>query len=197
MRARFAALAALAAVAAFVATAGAACTGGGRGMTDALRSSASSPPDPFATPGGAGAAASTSASESSTSRTTGRPRGSLVVGECFDSSTFSAGVPIDPATITLRLCAGPHQHEVYVVLDYPGQRGAPYPGDATLAAYANDRCIGAFTDYVGTPYQQSTLDYSTVEPTASTWSTGDRQVACVLHDADFIALTGSMQGARR
>ena len=194
MRARFAALAPLVAVVAVVVVAGAACTGG-RGAPDANQASTSAPPDPFATPGSAGADAS--ASSTVATRALGRPRGSSIMGECFDSSTFSAGVPIDPATITLRLCAGPHQHEVYAVLDYPGNRGAPYPGDETLAAYANDRCIAAFSDYVGTPYQQSTLDYSTVQPTASTWSTGDRQVACVLHDADFVSLTGTMKGASR
>ncbi len=180
-------IAALVLAAAFVA----ACSGGPRGASDAGRSGSSAPPDPFATPAPGGGVAPVSV------HAAGRPRGSLTIGECFDSSTFSAGVPIDPATITLRLCAGPHQHEVYAVVDYPGNRAAPYPGDATITAYANDRCIATFSDYVGTQYQQSALDFSTVQPTAATWSAGDRQVACVLHDADFVPLTGTMKGTNR
>ena len=121
----------------------------------------------------------------------------MTVGECFDASTFTAGAPIDPANITLRLCAGPHQHEVYDVFAHPAPEKAPFPGDDSLTAYADDRCIAAFADYVALPYQQSTLDYSTVRPDSASWKAGDRQVACVLHDADFIPLVGSMKAAKR
>ena len=170
------------------------CSGPGRAGRASSPSSTSGAANPFATPS---ARADASSSSSAVTARGGRPRGSLTPGECFDASTFSAGVPIDPATITLRLCAGPHQHEVFAVLAHPGNAAAPYPGDDTINAYANDRCIAAFTDYVGTPYRLSTLDYSTVQPTAQTWSSGDRQVACVLHDADFVPVTGTMKDSKR
>jgi hypothetical protein len=86
---------------------------------------------------------------------------------------------------------------VYAVLDHPGGEGAPYPGDETIGSYADDHCIAAFEDFVGIAYQQSTLDYAIVHPDAASWKAGDRQVACVLHDADFIPLLGTMKDAKR
>jgi len=175
-----------------VAVALCACSGGRGSGGAASSTSSSAPPDPFATVGVAAGSDATPRTRGS-----GRPRGSLTVGECFDATTFSAGAPIDPANITLRLCAGPHQHEVYAVLDHPGGTAAPYPGDQTITAYADDRCIAAFVDYVGVAYQLSTLDYATVYPDAASWKAGDRQIACVLHDADFIPLLDSMKNANR
>jgi hypothetical protein len=131
----------------------------------------------------------------SSSNVAGVPRGSLEIGQCFNARRFTPGKPIDPADIDLVLCAGPHQHEVYLVVDHPSPKDAPYPGDERLDAYADDRCIAAFEPYVGKPYQQSTLDYAITHPTAESWKNGDRQVACVLHHMDFTLIVGSMRAS--
>jgi hypothetical protein len=162
-----------------------ACSGEGRSAGPTT--STTLPPSPFASPG----APATQESSSSV----GLPRGSLEVGECFNASRFTPGTPIDVADIDLVICAGPHQHEVYVVVDHPSQKDAPYPGDETLAGYADDRCIAAFEPYVGKPYQQSLLDFGIVHPTAESWKRGDRQVACVLHHSDFTLVVGSMRAS--
>jgi hypothetical protein len=161
------------------------CSGGGK--KSASETTATTMPNPFATPGASSASADSS----------GQPRGGLEIGQCFDADSFRAGAPIDPAQTRLMPCAGPHQHEVYDVGVYPAAPRAPYPGDATIGSYTDDRCIAAFVVFVGIEYQTSTLDFATVHPDGASWGRGDRQVACVLHDADFLLLTGSMKDARR
>jgi hypothetical protein len=146
------------------------------------------PPSPFAS-------TSASGTQSSTSNAGGVPRGSLAVGDCFNASRFTPGTPIDPADIALALCVGEHQHEVYLVIDYPAPKDTSYPGPETLAAFADDRCIAAFEPYVGTQYLQSTLDYGIVHPSERSWKDGDRQVACVLHHIDFTLLVGTMRAS--
>jgi hypothetical protein len=146
------------------------------------------PPSPFAS-------ATASGQPASASNVGGVPRGSLVAGECFNASRFVPGTPIDPADIELALCVGQHQHEVYLVIDYPSPKDGPYPGQETLASFADDRCIAAFEPYVGTQYLQSTLDYGIVHPSERSWSDGDRQVACALHHIDFTLLVGTMRAS--
>jgi hypothetical protein len=148
-------------------------------------------PNPFAS------AADSGPQQPSTSNVAGVPRGSIAIGHCVNASRFTPGTPIDPADIDLVPCEGPHQHEVYLVIDHPSSKDDPYPGEQTLAAYADDRCIKAFEPYVGNRYQQSTLDYGIVHPTAGSWKDGDRQVACLLHDIDFALVAGSMRASGR
>lgn len=164
-----------------------ACSGGQRGAAPTTTGT-TLPPSPFASTGASG-------TQPSTIKVGGVPRGSLVVGECFNASRFTPGQSIDPADIELALCIGQHQHEVYLVLDHPSPDDASYPEDETLAAFADDRCTAGFEPYVGTRYQQSTLDYGVVYPSARSWDDGDRQVACVLHHIDFTLLTGTMRAS--
>lgn len=57
--------------------------------------------------------------------------------------------------------------------------------DSTLPDYEtlNDRafeaCTPAFADYVGTPYDESSLDTTWFFPSSNSWDNGDRIIACV------------------
>lgn len=109
------------------------------------------------------------------------PLRQLTVGECVD---FGAAVASDDGTVggegTSALpqvdCAQEHDGEVYAVSE---SRLDGFDEDA-LIAEADELCYAEFEGYVGTPYGDSTLYYSIVYPTGSTWNQGDRMLACVL-----------------
>ena len=103
------------------------------------------------------------------------------VGECFDD----AGPIVD--------CADPHDNEVYAIFAYEGGPTAPYPGDAVLDAFAEDRCVAEFEPYVGIDYDSSRYTAYFLLPSAETWAEGDREVVCFLYDEEFL-LEGSVQG---
>ena len=113
----------------------------------------------------------------------------------FDTDQFTPGSAIDLASARVVDCNGPHQHEVFAVevdLSRPGTR---YPGDAALAAFADDRCLAAFTPYTGLDYRASHFDIANARPDETTWNSGERHVICALHDADFGELVGSARAA--
>jgi hypothetical protein len=113
------------------------------------------------------------------------------VGQCFDTDQFQAGSAIDLSSARVVDCAQPHQQEVYAIASQPAGVGAPYPGDDTLEAFADDSCLAAFTAYTGLDYRSSHFDIANARPDKAAWDRGDRRVTCALHDADFSELTGS------
>ncbi len=161
------------------------------------RGKAASPPrrtTPLASP----FATSASGTATASSSTNAVPvLASLHPGLCFDADSFQVGAPIDPTTMQLSLCSGPHQHEVYAVFTHPDGRSSPWPGNDVLDAWANDHCLAAFADYVGSEYERSSLDVGTVHPDEADWSAGDRTVACAVHDADFALMTGSVKASAK
>jgi hypothetical protein len=168
----------------------AACSGGHGGA-----SATTHPLDPFATgaPFASGAAATAgSSSESAPSSSAAAPNAAaLAVGQCFNTTAFVPGSEIDVSTAQIVDCAGPHQHEVYAVVVEPDPPGASYPGDEPMDELASDQCLAAFTPYTGVDYQASSYDIANARPDRASWSRGDRNVICALHDADFGELTGS------
>src|SRR5262245_34366523 len=51
------------------------------------------------------------------------------VGQCFDTDQFAPGSAIDLSSARVVDCAGPHQQEVYAIVDQTADPRAPYPGD--------------------------------------------------------------------
>jgi hypothetical protein len=167
----------------------AACTGS---HGKATGSASSGPLDPFATTGPGPSSPGPSPGPSSAPSappTTTSP--SLSVGQCFDTDSFTPGSTLDLSSARVVDCAQPHQQEVYAVAVEPSGGGAPYPGDATFAAFADDNCLAAFQPYTGVDYTTSHYDIANARPDAAAWDRGDRTVICALHDVDFAELTGS------
>ncbi|MEY2421399.1 MAG: hypothetical protein QOI95_1466 [Acidimicrobiaceae bacterium] len=119
------------------------------------------------------------------------PPATLAVGDCFNSDQFTPGLSIDPRGVHLVACAEPHQHEVYAIERNAESSTTPFPGDQAMSAFADDVCLGDFEPALGVDYRQSSLDFATITPDATSWAAGDRSVICVVHDADFAALLGS------
>jgi len=95
----------------------------------------------------------------------------LKVGDCTKEELKAEATNID-----LVPCTEPHTHEAYFSVDYVGDA---YPGSATLEVFAEQKCVGAFADYVGVELAQSDYFFTYLYPSVTTWqSKNDRQVVC-------------------
>ena len=95
----------------------------------------------------------------------------LKVGDCTKEELKAEATNID-----LVPCTEPHTHEAYFSVDYVGDA---YPGSATLEVFAEQKCVGAFADYVGVELAQSDYFFTYLYPSVTTWqSENDRQVVC-------------------
>jgi len=119
------------------------------------------------------------------------PPATLAVGDCFNTDQFAPGLSIALRDVQLVACTDAHQHEVYAIESNAAPAGSPFPGEAAMGAFADDACLADFEPALGAGYRESTLDFATINPDATSWSAGDRVVICTVHDADFVALTGS------
>ena len=101
----------------------------------------------------------------------------LKVGDCTKEELEAEATSID-----LVPCTEPHTHESYFSVDYVGDA---YPGSATLEVFAEQKCVGAFADYVGVELSQSNLYFTYIYPSVTTWqSKDDRQVMCFVVSRD-------------
>lgn len=115
----------------------------------------------------------------------------LRVGDCYDLKEPQASEIEDVAA---KPCTEAHEYELFFVGSLP--EGA-YPADAVFERYVLDNCDPAFATYVGTAYQDSTLDIYWLIPTPDSWDSGDRSVQCAVYDPKIPRLTTSLKGASR
>ena len=109
----------------------------------------------------------------------------MKVGDCFNDEGTSEMVTEVPAVP----CADAHDNEVYYVFDVAD---GDYDETAIDAA-ASETCTAEFEKFVGITYDESTLDWFHITPSAETWADGDREIVCSVYGED--KLTGSMKGA--
>lgn len=121
------------------------------------------------------------------------------VGQCVnlpDGETIDSYETVD--------CGEVHDGEVYAVVQHPDDaEEADYPGEEALDTFAQERCQGdPFESYVGTPYADSVLYYTSLRPSEESWErAADREVVCLLvgkpleDRSGFEQLTGSKEGS--
>lgn len=112
----------------------------------------------------------------------------LSEGDCWDDPSETSDTVNQVEVVP---CDEPHDNEVYLVFDLAD-------GDFDASAVQSDAdtgCLDAFDAFVGTPYEDSRLDYFNLTPTADSWDAGDREVVCSLYDIDLKKLVGSMEGS--
>jgi hypothetical protein len=98
-------------------------------------------------------------------------RATFAVGSCFDE---------EPTGFIDVECDVPHEAEVYHVVDHP--EAVAYPGDRLIEQWAEPQCYARFESYTGLPYQDSSLEFGYLYPSARGWQSGDREVVCYLFD---------------
>jgi hypothetical protein len=96
---------------------------------------------------------------------------SLAIGDCLTLAGVT-GTEVDDLPVTA--CTSPHDAQVYSSFELSGD---VLPGD--LDNQASTRCEDAFAAFVGTSWEQSSLDYTYLAPTSDSWSHGDREVLCL------------------
>ncbi len=114
----------------------------------------------------------------------------LRVGDCLDVSSTEESEVLD--SVPTVPCGEPHEGEVYAS---HALADGDFPGDEAVAAQAEELCYSDFQAFVGLAYEDSTLDFSTMYPTADSWQLlDDREVLCVVVDP-AAAVTGTLEGA--
>lgn len=110
---------------------------------------------------------------------------SLKVGDCMPA-TDSTGEITDVDVVP---CSEPHTDEVFYEFELAD---GDLPSDDEIQAEVEAECVPAFTEFVGTDYYESTLDFWWMTPTEETWTqANDRLVQCIIYQPDE-AGTGSM-----
>jgi len=110
------------------------------------------------------------------------------VGDCFnDVSSYNdqiASVPGVP-------CGEPHDNEAFAVFDVSFET---YPDEGDMAELAYGSCMARFEEFVGSDYQSSSLEITTMYPSAESWNQDDREVVCAVYDMNANQLVGSAAG---
>lgn len=112
----------------------------------------------------------------------------LETGTCFDDPESFEEVTDVPVVD----CSEPHDNEVIGSFDLPA---GGYPGDAAVAARAEEGCLVRFEPYVGIDFPSSTYDLGWFTPTSASWDGGDREVICFVYDVSLAKITGSVAGS--
>jgi hypothetical protein len=118
---------------------------------------------------------------------------SLRVGDCIDDGLGEGEVVQVPVVD----CAEEHSAEAY---HSERLKDGTYPGLESVKKTAVNVCIDAFEAFAGIDYDDSQLlDFAWYYPTAGSWSTGDREVLCLMMQIDpetghTVPTTGTLRG---
>lgn len=99
----------------------------------------------------------------------------LQIGDCFDvASAVDSSGKVRPLS-----CDVKHDSELFAVETIPS--GAK----SSRVAYdqADIACYDKFAPYVGTSYENSSVDYDVLSPSDAQWSAGDRTAYCYIYDS--------------
>ncbi|WP_298455388.1 septum formation family protein [uncultured Cellulomonas sp.] len=120
------------------------------------------------------------------------------VGDCLDYSDEApaeegADELEEVSSVPTVPCGEAHDSEVYASHQLDGDE---YPGDDAIVASADDMCFADFQPFVGTAYEESTLDFTYLAPTSQSWELGDdREVLCIVTDPQG-GVTGTLEGVQ-
>jgi len=110
------------------------------------------------------------------------------VGDCFnDVSSYSEQIASLPGVP----CGEPHDNEAFAVFDV---RIENYTNEDAMLELAYDSCLERFEAFVGRDYESSTLEITTLFPSAESWIQDDREVVCAVFDMNANKLVGSAAG---
>lgn len=121
----------------------------------------------------------------------------IAEGQCFaDFDQFEATEI--RSSVSSADCLEEHALEVFEVTDDPYLDFSDYPGEQVITDLAFRHCLDGFEAFVGTTYEESTLDVWALYPTEGSWNlNNDREVVCMVGAFDQSLTTGSLQGSGR
>lgn len=114
----------------------------------------------------------------------------IVEGDClseFDTEGDVKEIDIIP-------CGQEHHQEVLLITKITAKE---LPDDEAIKKLVRDKCVPAFNDFVGTSFDDSSLDIQYLSPSQESWDNQeDRDIVCTVYDPAG-ATTGSLEGADR
>lgn len=111
---------------------------------------------------------------------------SLNVGDCFDD------LPVgDVSTINAVPCGEDHLFEIYHLFDVD----LPDFDSGAIDTAAADGCLAAFEGYMGVTFDTSYYSFDGLQPSAGSWSGGDREVVCLATPKNGTTTAGTAKGA--
>ncbi len=111
------------------------------------------------------------------------------LGDCIQDT---AGEVIE--SVEAVPCDRPHDLEVYHAFNLTG---TTFPAEEDLMTDVGDGCYAAFAGFVGATYEESTLDFGAMWPTAESWAQfDDREVLCTVYALDETPLIGTARNSR-
>lgn len=116
------------------------------------------------------------------------------LGDCFNNTaSFGADESGEVSSLPGVPCTEPHDNEVFAVFDVDFEA---FPGDDVMSERAFQGCLARFEGFVGTVYEDSTLDITAMYPSSESWSIqNDREVVCAVYDMNEGKLTGSAENS--
>ncbi|MBE3002198.1 septum formation family protein [Nocardiopsis sp. HNM0947] len=103
----------------------------------------------------------------------------LRVGDCLNEMESNPDETV--SEVPKVDCEEPHDFEVYETTDLDGD--STFPGEEEVAGLADEACVDAFEGFVGVEWEESTLEYTTLFPTAEGWEDhNDREALCLVFD---------------
>jgi hypothetical protein len=116
------------------------------------------------------------------------------VGACFDPISHY----IDGSLLAMRLrdCDEPHLSELLGIGEIDAPAGDDWPGQRVVDRDAEELCLEVFSEYVGVPYDRSSISMIYYMPSEDSWEFGDRQVWCAADTTSASPFTSSVHDLR-
>jgi hypothetical protein len=116
------------------------------------------------------------------------------LGDCVDEPVSSTDEVEEVESVKAVPCDSPHDGEVYAVFDLPD---GDFPGDEEVATAGEERCVEEFATFVGTPYDDSEYDITSLFPTKQSWEEkDDREYVCIVVAPEGEQVTGTLKGKK-
>lgn len=112
----------------------------------------------------------------------------LQVGYCFNNPGES-----EVEQVTVVECTEAHEFEIFHAFQL---EDGPYPGAESLDDLWIQGCLAHFEDFVGSTFDESSLDVRAIFPTMESWNElDDREVLCSVTAVDKSLRTSSAAGS--
>jgi len=110
------------------------------------------------------------------------------VGDCFNDASM---IDDEISSVPGVPCSEPHDNEAFAVFDVSIDN---YLDEDAMYELSYNSCMKHFELFVGKDYESSTLEITTMFPSAESWKQNDREVVCAVFDMNAEKLVGSAAG---
>lgn len=112
------------------------------------------------------------------------------VGACVNTTDMEGEEITEIPTVD---CSEEHDAQVFFLAE---MTDSEFPGREGVQAAAEEQCLPEFEGFVGTGYQESSLEINFIGPSQETWDQADdREVICFVQTMDGSTSTESFEGS--